>query len=97
MINKTSKEYYEKYSNLAKEIGISYKGLKEINFGPQCYTKEELIEKFKEDKNLNNIPLKYWDEKCILYCSVRITLAEKVCLLKHLVIYDIIGAIPKFE
>jgi len=97
LFNETSKEYYEKYSNLAKKIGISYKNLDGVYLGTKFYTKERLTEKFKKDPNLNNIPLKFWDEKYIINCEVRISLAEKVCLLKYLVVYDIIGAMPKFN
>ncbi|MFA6185539.1 MAG: hypothetical protein WC720_05355 [Candidatus Shapirobacteria bacterium] len=100
LIKKTSKEHYEKYENLAQKMGISYKRGQEIYLGSYKFTKKELIEKFKEDSVLNNISLTLWDRRAGTIDtnhSYHLSLAEKVCLLKHLVTYDIIGAMPEFE
>ncbi|MFA5696391.1 MAG: hypothetical protein WC917_02995 [Bacilli bacterium] len=98
LIAKSTKAHYQKYSDMAKVLHMSYKNYQSM----LGYTKEELIEKFKEDKNLNNIPLPKWDIQAsfipnIKYNGFTLSLAEKVCLLKHLAIYDIIGAVPEFE
>jgi len=100
LIKKTSRSHYEKYEQLSQKMGRSYKRMQEIYFGSHRYTKEDLIEKFKEDSVLNNISLKLWDEKTYTFGpsgNYHLSLGEKVCLLKHLVIYDIIGAVPEFE
>jgi hypothetical protein len=98
LINKSTKAHYQKYSELAKVLHISYKNYPNM----LGYPKEELIEKFKEDKNLNNIPLQKWDTQALFIPNIKyngftLSLAEKVCLLKHLAIYDIIGAVPELR
>jgi len=98
LISKSTRVYYQKYSDIAKVLHMSYKN-KTLMFE---YSKEELIEKFKEDKNLNNIPLIKWDMQTLFIPNIKyngftLSLSEKVCLLKHLVTYDIIRAMPEFE
>jgi len=92
----TSTYFYNKYEEMAKKYGISYKNAQNI-FG---YSKDEVIEKFKEDENLNNIPLKNWDilaANMFFLSGKGYSLAEKVCVLKFCVIYQMIGAIPIFK
>ena len=98
LINKSTKAHYQKYSEIAEILHMSYKN-KTSMFD---FSADELIEKFKEDKNLNNIPLGKWDTQAsfipnIKYNGFILSLAEKVCVLKHLVIYDIIGATPELR
>jgi hypothetical protein len=98
LISKSTRNHYQKYSEIAKLLHMSYKN-KTSMFE---YSADQLIEKFKEDENLNNIPLAKWDTQALFIPNIKyngftLSIAEKVCLLKHLVIYDIIGAIPEFE
>jgi hypothetical protein len=98
LTNKTTKEFYQKYEDISKLLHISYKNSQKM----LGYSKEELIEKFKEDNSLNNIPLRDWDIQAIFIPNIKyngftLSLGEKVCLLKHLAIYDIIGAVPEFK
>lgn len=93
MKNLTTREHYEKYRNLKLQIGVSFKD--------SCYfgTKEELTELFKEDPNLNQIPLHKFDYYQPFYNKRLhpVTLSECVCLIKHCLIYEVIGAEPEFE
>lgn len=70
--------YAEKYDYLINFIG--YENLKKIiPFGIKM-----LKENYKLDKNLNNIPLQQWDS--LAYCiptRLRLSLAERVCILKE--------------
>ena len=98
LISKSTKNHYQKYSDMAKVLHMSYKN-KTSMFE---YSKEQLIEKFKEDENLNNIPLQKWDNQALFIPNIKfngftLSISEKVYLLKHLVIYDIIGAIPELR
>lgn len=88
--HKTTREHYEKYAELSKNIPTA------------CvprYNDPKLLELYKEDKNLNNIPLREFD----LYYRKRsyegrcISLSENCCLLKHILIYRVLGAEPEFE
>ena len=91
LIHKASKSHYEKYRDMAKSAGVSFKRDKK----PMGYTRDELIELYKKDQHLNNIPLRKFDAMTNMlnaYHVVKRTLAEGVCLYKHLLIYEVIGA-----
>jgi len=91
----TTKEHYETYQRMAEISGISYKNA-DIILG---YTKDGMIEKYKEDRHLNNISLNRWDMLGLgttIYFDRPISLSDRVCLVKHCTIYQFIGAIPEF-
>ena len=91
----TTKEHYEKYQKIADMSGISFENLDRI----LGYTKSDMILKYKENRHLNNIPLNQWDilaSHMRIYYDKPLSLAEKVCLAKHCVVYQFIGAIPEF-
>lgn len=97
MFNKTSKDHFNKYRVLAESERICWRNVKFV-FGKD---KEQVRELFLKDNNLNNIPLSHWDmiganlsayNKTVRYMSM----SERVCFLKHLVIYDFLDIKPEF-
>lgn len=91
IIQKTTKEHFEKYFVLSKNFNI----YRENMLG---FTAKEMREKLEADKNLNNIPLALWDNLAIYQnWKSGMSLAEMVCTLKHAAIYHFCGAIPEFE
>ncbi|NIQ88628.1 MAG: hypothetical protein GWN93_05935 [Deltaproteobacteria bacterium] len=57
---------------------------------------------YDQDRALNSVPLSKWDTMVVsfqVYHQHRVvkTLAEGVCMYKHLVIYEILGAEPVFD
>ena len=98
MIKQTAKQHYEKYNALAAELGVTLKHLAESTF--LGYTVGQLRVAFSQDPYLNNIPLRTWDNMAYAFLATGgrgLSLGEVVCLYKHLVIYDLIGATPDFE
>lgn len=80
----------EQYEELSVKIGLSAKTSKTL-FG---FTLEQIRELYREDNYLNNIPLKWWDNwgyTLAMYSDrvMSLTLAERVCLLKHIVVRDV--------
>jgi len=98
MINKTTRSHYEKYKEMARDCHVTFKN-KEF---PMDRTKETIIELFKRDNHLNNIPLYEFDS--YFYVGkfyhgrewIPSSLAENVCMYKHLLIYEVVGAEPVF-
>jgi len=88
----TTEDFYRKYAELA-----SFTGYATTTYCP-VGEYEYLLEKYLEDRLLNNIPLKVWDNWGIWLRlrTKRLSIAELCCLGKHLVIYRILGAIPIF-
>ena len=88
----TTEDHYRKYAELA-----SFTGYATTTYCP-VGEYEYLLEKYLEDRLLNNIPLKVWDNWGIWLRlrTKRLSMAELCCLGKHLVIYRILGAIPIF-
>lgn len=96
LIRKTSREYYNKYEEMARHVPP--------NLVPHIEQKK-LERLFREDENLNNIPLRTFD---VCHSGVRafldragvkviLSLAENTCLLKHILIYKRLEAQPLFE
>jgi hypothetical protein len=89
---KTTRDYFEKYCFMRNKTGVSF--LNTTLFG----TKEELTRLFNEDSNLGQIPL----SKFLAYHSHYSTLwpgltsEDTICLIKHSLIYQVIGAAPEF-
>ena len=88
----TTEDHYRKYAELAELTWFAPK----MNCPIGSY--EYLLEKYLEDRLLNNIPLRAWDSWGVwLQCGTkRLSKAELVCLGKHLVTYRVLGAIPIF-
>jgi len=97
LIKRTTREHYEKYKEMKEKMGITFK---DSNiFGPR----EVLIDEFKSDEHLNGIPLRHFDAYYSLYGQharragyLYYSLAENTSLIKHCLIYEVIGAIPQF-
>lgn len=94
----TSLDHFNKFKDLAKEAGLSYVNIQYV-FG---YDKSYFLRKFEADHNLNNIPLSFWDSLGISATVYNprlrsLSLCEKVCLFKHLVIYQMLEVTPIFE
>jgi len=91
MTHKTSQFHYEKYKNLSKKYN---KYLKGKVFGSY----ESVLEKYQEDKYLNNIPLERFDKiaRHIFPHNAPLSLSEKVCILKHVLFYQVLKLKPNF-
>lgn len=89
---KTTRAHFEKYCSMRSKTGVSF--LNTTIFG----TKEELTKLFLEDQHLNQIPLDKLDAYYPYYINLWPGLAESesVCLIKHSLIYQVIGAVPEF-
>ena len=88
MTNLTTIEHFEKYDNLVQKYQLKNHKL----------PFKVLINHYKADKHLNSIPLKKWDVATFNLPNVYgISLAEKVCILKHIAIYHILKCKPKFN
>lgn len=95
--HKTTEEHYNKYKDMASRAGISFKN-KEDYMG---FTKEQLLKLYIEDNLLNNVPLRDFDSFYFFYLShtkkIITNLADNTCVLKHLLIYEVLGVTPIFE
>jgi len=93
VIRKTTKAHYEKYRDMAKRARITLLG--STSFG----TKERLERLYRADPLLNNIPLYRFDR--YYFRTRRIdggprSLAENVCMYKHLLTYEVLECTPVF-
>ena len=92
----TTKGHYEKFRDMAEKAGITFKR-SDTYMG---FTKQQLLELYLQDNNLNNIPLRDFD--CIYlhlpsYIRKIITnMADNCCVYKHLLIYEVLGVVPVF-
>jgi hypothetical protein len=95
LTKRTTKEHYEKYARLSEERGVKWnENSSQHMLG---MSREDLIERFKSDPNLNNIKLAWWDGLVTPSVKRGLSSAECVCLYKHCAIYQCIGATPEFE
>ena len=90
---KASFEHYEKYEKMFKMKGMQY----------VPFSKEEIETALKNgDEHLNTLPLIKWDMAAVHVGYTRIgengkkyfSLADQVCLLKHIAIYHIAEGTP---
>ena len=94
--HKTTEMIYNKYRDMAVLAGITFKNSNTY----MGFTKEQLLNLYIEDNFLNNIALRDFD--CIyLYLPLHTKkiikcLADNVCLYKHLLTYEVLGATPIF-
>lgn len=96
MKTKTTKEHFDKYSNLVKSLGLEV-----YNNSFLGRDKEAMLKCFEQDRHLNNIPLRAWDLMAGLLLreniqSRALSLAERVCCYKHLVIHNWLGIEPDY-
>ena len=94
MKHQTTRQHYYKYKEMAKKLGVTLKHSEfyESYFG----SKKKLLELYKEDPNLNNIPLSKFDRLHISHHRSGISLAENTCMYKHLIFYEILELEPEF-
>lgn len=99
LIKHTNQEHYEKYKNMARQLGLTLKDSVEF----MGLSRDQWVAKFKADEWLNNVPLRKWDALAP-YVMARanrarlpVSLSDCVCVYKWLVTYEIIGAVPKFR
>lgn len=76
---KRRKKHEEKYSLLCEKHGVAWT---EDSCKLVDETVDSMILKFKEDANLNNVPLAKWD-RLAAYCGQGLTLCERVCMQKN--------------
>lgn len=95
MNHPTTKQHYEKYHQLTTQLGIKFPNALLFKL-----TNQKLQEKYQQDKNLNNIPLKMLDSYASLLQARflnKLSLAEGVCLIKHCLIYQVLNAQPEWK
>jgi hypothetical protein len=99
LCNKTTKEHYKKYAELQKALHITFKTDKPI----LDMDKETWTEEWKTNPALNQIWMRRidaWGAGVRIYNKEaqrrNLSMAEYVCLFKHCIIYDVIGAKPVF-
>jgi len=88
---------------LYSKIGKDHKGRKELIL---------LTDLFLKDQYLNNIPMRFWDNlsgaivdwkgninwfNSVIKFPPHLSLSERVSILKHITIYQIVGATPEYE
>lgn len=100
MIHNTTREHYNKYAELAVKLHVVFNNKSGNLFGK--YSKEDILELYKKDQNLNNIPLYVFDmytSSLKIYCKEawKLSLSEGCCLAKHCLIYHTLGATPEFS
>ena len=86
---RVTKEFYEKYESLYQKKPTLYQGDSSYLGKPR----EEWARLYKLDQNLNNVPLQFFDIRFI--AGLGLTLAESVCLHKHIIAYHVIGITPE--
>lgn len=93
MKHKTTREYYEKYSQLCARVGLTLKG----SLLPQ-FQRPFLEEAYKKDKALNTIPMRIFDAfyPFMLHHIPTLSYAENVCMYKHLLLHEVLGFEPEF-
>ena len=98
LVKKTTKEHYEKYEKMREDLGLGITNEDEF-FG---ISRDELTQLFLNDPYLNNIRLQRWDD---MWANYKVyhprkasgkSLAEGVCVYKHLCIYHFLKAKPEF-
>ena len=83
-------DHEQKYHDMCRKHGVDWNDNSPRHVNE---TKESLAQKYKEDKHLNNIPLKLWDNLAMsLYVRGGLTLCECVCMEKHAAL-ELIGAV----
>jgi hypothetical protein len=90
---KTTRQHYDKFAELCSAYGLVNAN---VSYGK---TKEEWVKLFNEDEHLNNTPLSFFDRH---YHAFRQafksgSLSENVCMIKHHLIFNVIGATPVFK
>lgn len=99
--HKTTKAYYEKYAKISREAKIRVQvstdpnGEKVTSFGKVAWIRRG----YNSDPHLNFIPLKRFDSLYAYHRGIPkgpSSLAENVCVLKHSLIYDVLGMEPEF-
>lgn len=94
---KVPREHYNKYAELAKKHHVSLAECTDI-FG---WTKEKILQGLQSDPRLNFIRLRHWDAWAYSFLAYNrntgLSLAEVVCLYKHLTTFEFCGCIPDFE
>lgn len=100
MIKNTSTEHFDKYEQLMDKLKICPHQLAISLFG--LYPRWKLRKLFAEDEHLNNIPLGTLDWYTNNFLIMpgnphRMSLSDGVCVIKHCLIYYVIGADPLFE
>jgi len=100
-IIKTDKKHYDKYHNIINneknliEIINLVKNILEDSW----FSNEDIINKIlekEENKYLNFIHISIWD-KYANFINKKLSLSEKVSLLKHITLYKILWFEPNFE
>lgn len=110
--HRTTREHYEKYRDLAKRAGVTLENVGPVYMGYNVVPCNFALTgevgckrcwgcKFLQDQWLNSVDLSAFDAAVHSYWMLQgkkvvKTLAEGVCMYKHLVIYQIVKAEPEF-
>lgn len=101
MENLTTREHYEKFRDFAEKLRMKVNEASLPMFGVK--DKNHLLSLYNSDKNLNNIPLARFDAHhswiAGVACGAGIpwSMSYTTCLYKYCLIYQVLGATPKFE
>jgi lipoprotein-anchoring transpeptidase ErfK/SrfK len=99
--NRTTRAYYEKYARMSEEAKIRVQVSKDCDgesvtsFGKVAWIREG----YNSDPHLNFIALKRFDTFHPYHRGIPKgprSLAETTCVLKHSLIYDVLGLAPEF-
>lgn len=97
LIDYTTEDHYNEFKRISKESGYTNR-----KFASLYKTKENLLRLFKEDHNLNNIQLKHIDAYYYSFSGEKKngqrwkSYAMNCCTIKHVLIYNVLGAKPCF-
>lgn len=87
LVARTTQEHYDKYARLSEHVPTG--------LAPYSKDVEKLRELFLADEHLNNIPLRNFDAMVYSvrqYAGKGLSIAESCCILKHILIYRVLGA-----
>jgi hypothetical protein len=89
---KTTRAHFEKFCAMRKQMGVSF--LNSNDFG----SKLSLIKLFQKDPLLESIPTKMFEPYHNAYQKIKpdITMRDSADVIKHSLIYQVIGATPEF-
>jgi hypothetical protein len=94
MDEKVTKSHFDKYSAMVDHFHIGFDNTPDKAYGK---TKSQWLALWHEDKNLNNVPLRFFDAYYYWFARFAkpgFSLAENVCMLKHAIKFRFLGVNP---
>lgn len=94
---RVDREFFDKYENLAKQLGLKFNELSYKQFGYAC--REDLVADFVNGAQLSKAQCDKWATSMRVFQERRVKHLlgfELACLGKHLLVRDTIGATAVF-